>query len=142
VRPADSTPMRALRLVLVVFAVAAVGWFVLGEVQTRDLDRATDLTARAGTPSAALTKQILGLLDTASTLNPDRNVALLRSQAQTRSGRGAAAVRTALAVARAEPQNIDGWVVLGFAAGIVDPKLAALARTMEHELAPPVPVAP
>jgi hypothetical protein len=134
--------MRALRLALVAFAVAAVGWLALGEVQTRDLDHATDLTARAGTPSAALTQQILGLLDTAGTLNPDRNVALLRSQAQTRAGRSGAAVRTALVVARAEPRNIDAWVVLGFAAGNVDPKLAARARAKERELAPPVRAAP
>ncbi|HEY6526779.1 MAG TPA: hypothetical protein VIY10_23530 [Solirubrobacteraceae bacterium] len=117
-------------------------WFVLGAVQAHDENRATALIDAAGTPSPALTSQILHLLDVAATLNPDRDIALLRSQAQTRAGRDAAAVRTAQGVARAEPLNIDAWTVLAFAAQPIDPAEARLARAHQASLAPPVPAAP
>ena len=100
-------------------------WFVLGAVQAHDENRATALIDAAGTPSPALTSQILHLLDVAGTLNPDRDIALLRSQAQTRAGRDAAAVRTAQGVARAEPLNIDAWTVLAFAAQPIDSRRGA-----------------
>ena len=113
-----------------------------GHLQAHDENRATALIDSSGTPSRALTAQILHLLDTAGTLNPDRDIALLRSQALTRAGRGAAAVRTAQSVTRAEPLNIDAWTVLAFAAQPIDPAQARLARAHQASLAPPVPAAP
>jgi hypothetical protein len=127
---------------LAVSAAALCAWFVLGTVQAHDENVATALIDNTGTPSPALTHRILSLLDTAGTLNPDRDIALLRSQAQTRAGRDAAAVRTARAVTRAEPLNIDAWTVLAFAAQPIDPAQARLARAHQASLAPPVPSAP
>jgi len=132
----------ALRSALGLCAAALCGWFVLGAVQAHDQARATALIDRAGTPSAALTSHILHLLDVAGTLNPDRDIALLRSQAQSRAGRDAAALSTARRVARTEPQNIDAWTVLAFAAQPVAPAQARLARAQQRRLAPPVPPAP
>jgi hypothetical protein len=131
-----------LRWPLAVGAAALCAWFVLGTVQAHDENVATALIDNTGTPSPALTHRILSLLDTAGTLNPDRDIALLRSQAQTRAGRDAAAVRTARAVTRAEPLNIDAWTVLAFAAQPIDPAQARLARAHQASLAPPVPSAP
>ncbi len=127
-----------------VFALALIvcAWFALGQVQARDETHATALIDQPGTPTPALTAKILGLLHSAGTLNPDREVDLFRAQALTRAGDSAAAMRTAQAVVRAEPQNIDGWVALGFAAQRVDPGIAKLAQEKELELAPPVPPAP
>jgi O-Antigen ligase len=138
-RPRSAVPLRWL---IAAGATALCAWFVLGTVQAHDANRATALIDGPGTPSQALTSQILHLLDTAGTLNPDRNIALLRSQAQTRAGRDTAAVRTALGVARAEPLNIDAWTVLAFAAQPIDPVEAGLARARQASLAPPVPRAP
>jgi cytochrome c-type biogenesis protein CcmH/NrfG len=45
-------------------------------------------------------------------------------------------VAIARGVVRAEPQNVDGWIVLGFAARRVDPALARLAQARELQLAP------
>ncbi len=131
-----------LRWPLAAGAALLCAWFVLGTVQAHDESVATALIDRSGTPSPALTARILGLLDTAGTLNPDRDIALLRSQAQTRAGRNVAAVRTARGVTRAEPLNINAWTVLAFAAQPVDPTEARLARAHQHSLAPPVPSAP
>ena len=133
---------RSGRWLIAAGATVLCAWFVLGTVQAHDENRATALIDAAGTPSPALTSEILHLLDVAGTLNPDRDIALLRSQAQTRAGRDAAAVRTAQGVARAEPLNIDAWTVLAFAAQPIDPAEARLARAHQASLAPPVPAAP
>ena len=134
--------MLAPRLAVFAVAVAVCAWFVLGVVQTHDQTRATSLIDQSGTPTAALTAQILSLLGGAATLNPDRDIDVLRAQAQTRAGRSAAALATARRIVRAEPQNPDGWIVLGFAAGQADPSLARLAQAKLLALAPPVPPAP
>jgi hypothetical protein len=131
-----------LRWLLGLGAAALCAWFVLGTVQAHDQDSATSLIDSAGTPSPALTARILHLLNVAGTLNPDRDVALLRSQAQSRAGHDAAAMRTAQAAARAEPLDIDAWTVLAFAAQSADPAEARLARAQQARLAPPVPPAP
>jgi predicted nicotinamide N-methyase len=138
----DNPAMPALRWVLLAAAVVVCAWFALGAVQTHDEDRATTLVDRFSTPSPALTARILSMLSTAGTLNPDRNIELLRSEALTRAGRKAAGIAAARSVTRAEPQNVDAWVVLDFAAGSIDPALSSLARAQEQKLAPPVAAAP
>lgn len=134
--------MLAVRLAVVSLAVAACAWFGLGVVQAHDENRATALIDQTGTPSAALTARIMGLLDSAATLNPDRTIDILRAQAQTRAGRSDAGLATAERITRAEPRNVNAWVVLGFAAGQVAPRVARLAQAKLSELAPPVPAAP
>lgn len=130
--------MFALRLAVLGLAVAACAWFALGEVQTHDQTVAETLLDQSETPSAATTARIMSLLKTAGTLNPDRDIALDRSQAQTRGGHARVGVIIARKVVQAEPDNVDGWIVLGFAAHRVDPELARLARLREVQLAPPV----
>lgn len=134
--------MLAVRVVLVALAVVVCTWFVLGITQARDQSRAGALMFQPGTPSAAQTARILHLLDGAATLNPDRQVDLLRTLAEQRGGKDASAVRTVEAVVRAEPQNASAWVMLGSAAGASDPALARLARERVRELVPPVKTAP
>jgi hypothetical protein len=140
--PAGADRSAPLRWPLAAGAAVLCAWFVLGTVQAHDENVATALIDGHGAPSPALTTRILRLLDIAGTLNPDRDIALLRSQAQTRAGRDAAAVRTARAATRAEPLNIDAWTVLAFAAQPIDPAEARLARARQASLAPPVPPAP
>jgi hypothetical protein len=141
-RGLDNAAMLALRLAVLTVAVLACAWFVVSVGQTHDQTRATSLIDRPGTPSRSQTAEILRLLHGAGRLNPDRTIAVLRAQAQTRAGAQAAAVRTAAAVVRAEPRNIDAWVVLRFAARDVNPAESRLAAAMERRLAPPVPAAP
>jgi predicted Zn-dependent protease len=95
----------------------------------------------SGTPTRAQTAEILQLLDQASVLNPDRNIDLLRAQAEVRAGDAATAERQLKQVVHDEPMNVDAWIVLGFATRQRDPALASLASAKERELAPPVPPA-
>ncbi len=143
-RLALDNPRMPVPLMAVATAAAVVvcAWFALGAHQTHDEDAAVTLIDQSGTPSPAVTANILDLLDSAGTLNPDRNIALYRSQAQSRAGRSAAGLRTALAVARAEPLNIDAWTVVEFAAQTIDPAESRIAARHQLQLAPPVPVAP
>jgi cytochrome c-type biogenesis protein CcmH/NrfG len=134
--------MPAVRLAVLGLAVAACAWFALGVVQSHDQTKAETLLNQAGNAAPATTARIMSLLKTAGTLNPDRTIALDRSQAQTRAGNPRAGVATAQTVVHSEPQNIDGWIVLGFAARRVDPALARLALARELQLAPPVRRAP
>jgi hypothetical protein len=134
--------MLAVRLAVLLFAIAACAWFALAYVQARDLDRATELLDQPGTPSRAQTNEILSLLRTAGTLNPDRSVEIVRAQAEERAGQRAAALRTMEAVVRAEPKNAIAWLVLGFVASSQDPPLAKLAHLRVRQLVPPVRPAP
>lgn len=129
------------RFVPAVLALVVCTWFGLGIRQAHDQRRAVALMAQPGTPSPAQTADILHLLDHAGTLNPDRQIDLLRTQAEQRAGNDAAAVRAAERVVRAEPQNASAWVVLGFAAERGDPALARLAHQRVRELVPPVKAA-
>jgi hypothetical protein len=138
----DNPRMPVLRWALLACAVVVCAWLVLGEAQTRALDQATTLVDQPTTPAPAETAHILNLLSTAGTLNPDENVALLRSQTLTRAGDPRGGVRAAEQVAREEPMNADAWVVLGFAARKVDPSLASYANAQLAKLVPPVPATP
>ncbi len=138
----DNRLTPALRGALVLVAVIICAWFALGAVQARDQNHATDLIDSFATPTPALTARILSMLDTAHTLNPDRNVDLLRAQALTRSGYPSAGLRVAQRVVVAEPLNINAWTVLGFAARPAHPAQFRLAERKLRELAPPVPPAP
>jgi hypothetical protein len=140
----DNQPMAVLRWALLACALIVCAWLVLGEVQTHAQDNATALVDEPSVPTPALTAQILHLLSTAGTLNPDGNIGLLRSQALTRAHRSRAGVRAAEQVARDEPMNADAWVVLGFAAQHVasDSALVRYANAQLLKLVPPVPAAP
>lgn len=134
--------MLAVRVALIALAVVTGTWFVLGIVQARDQNRANTLMIQPGTPSAAQTAQILHLLDGAGTLNPDREIDLMRAQAEQRGGDYAAAVRTEEEVARDEPQNAYAWLALSLTAQRRDPALARLANQRVRQLSPPVKATP
>lgn len=138
----DNRSTSVVRGALVLVAVIVCAWFALGAVQTRDQNHATDLIDSVSTPTPALTADILSMLDTAQTLNPDRTVDLLRAQALIRGGHPSAGLRVAQRVVAAEPLNIDAWTVLGFAARLAHPAQFRLAERRLRELAPPVSPAP
>lgn len=134
--------MRAARFAIAALAVAACAWFVIGVIQADNQSRATALIQGGGTPTPAQTSQIQHWLDTAGTLNPDRNIDLLRAQAEVRAGQSVKALAVMKRVVREEPRNADAWIVLGFAAQEPDPALARFAHAKVLELAPRVPHAP
>src|SRR4029077_14864284 len=97
--------------------------------------------ARPGTPSRALTAEILAVLDSAATLNPDRQIALLRAEAEQRGGNDAAALRIAKGVVAAEPENVFAWLEVAYTA-VGHPDIIRFAQARERQLVPPVPAAP
>ncbi|HEX4673035.1 MAG TPA: hypothetical protein VH279_12250 [Solirubrobacteraceae bacterium] len=134
--------MRAARLAIAALAVSACAWFVIGVIQSDNESRATAAINGGGTPTRAQTAQIEHWLDSAGTLNPDRNIDLLRAQAEVRAGQSAKALALMKRVVGDEPRNADAWIVFGFAAESQSPALTRLAHAEVLKLAPPVPRAP
>jgi predicted Zn-dependent protease len=134
--------MRAARLAIAALAVAACAWFVIGVIQSDNESRANAAINGGGTPTLAQTAQIEHWLDSARTLNPDRNIDLLRAQAEVRAGQSAKALALMKRVVRDEPRSADAWIVFGFAAQSQSPALARHAHAEVLKLAPPVPRAP
>lgn len=126
------------RVGLVVLALAVCAWYAIGVRQSRDQAAAEGIVQGNVTPTPSVTRHALDLLDSAGTLNPDRAIDLLRAQALVRAGEAPQALRLMKSVVAAEPDNVDAWIVYGFAAGSRDPAAARLARAKRLELAPPV----
>lgn len=121
---------------LAVVAAAAVAWFVLGVVQTHGLNAATAIAAQRA-PSAAQARHANALLDTAATLNPDQQIAIVRSQLAFARGEKARARRLAAAATHAEPDNAQAWLQLvRVSAGRPSERRRAFIRLVR--LVPPV----
>jgi alkylation response protein AidB-like acyl-CoA dehydrogenase len=129
----------AVRAGLIVVAVIAAAWFVIGIRQSTGLNRAQTILGSARTTlSAAQAGQARAAIDEASTLNPDRQVELDRSLLALDRGQSVTARHDAAAVTRAEPQNLDAWVALARTAGD-DPALFSLALERVRQLEPRLP---
>lgn len=102
--------MALIRVGLIALAVVVCGWFALGAHQTHDLDAATALVSGSAAPSPAQAQHISSLLSSAATLNPDRQVDVLRGELETAQRRYASARQTLSAVIRSEPQNLTAWI--------------------------------
>jgi cytochrome c-type biogenesis protein CcmH/NrfG len=131
-----------LGLRLAVLGAAAVGcaWFVLGLVQARDQAAASAIVSRLSALTPAQSARAAGLLATAGTLNPDRQIDLLRAELRLHRHdvRGAAAILRA--VVRDEPDDVAAWDLLGAALRGTDPAGARAANARVRELVPPVPL--
>jgi hypothetical protein len=106
-----------IRVGLAVGALVVSAWFGLGWVQARDTGRANALLAPGHRLSPAQAARASGWLRSAGTLNPDRQVDLLRARLAFNQGHAPAAVRIIESVTRSEPLNVFAWVQLGFTAG-------------------------
>jgi cytochrome c-type biogenesis protein CcmH/NrfG len=134
-------PILAARLAVLAVALAACAWFALGAVQVHDQSRAAALIPDRNTLTETQANRIFHLLDRAGTLNPDRNIDILRAETYLHTGDAAAAEREMLRVVRAEPMNIEAWFLLEIASAPVDRATERLAIAKQRELAPPVPAA-
>lgn len=107
---------RVWRVVLVAVAVVVAAWFALGVRQAVNTTRATALIAGQGRLTPAQARHARSLLNSAATLNPDRTVSLLRGELALAENHNASAQRILLALVHSEPQNLDAWVQLAYAA--------------------------
>jgi predicted Zn-dependent protease len=128
----------AFRTGMIALALAAAAWFALGIRQAHELTTVSAQLARSPRLSAAQARSADALLDAAGTLNPDKQVALLRGQVALAAGGAAAAQRIFLQLARGEPMNINAWAWLVRAAGS-DHRLIRLGLEHIAQLSPKVP---
>jgi len=133
--------MLAVRLAVLAASLVACAWFALGAVQVHDQNRAAALIPDQNSLTAAQAHTILRLLDRAGTLNPDRNIDILRAETYLHTGEPRAAEREMLRVVRAEPMNIEAWFLLEIASAPQDRATERLAIAEQQQLAPPVPLA-
>ncbi|HEX3688723.1 MAG TPA: hypothetical protein VHV28_03475 [Solirubrobacteraceae bacterium] len=101
--------MRALRPALLLVAVAACAWFVLGARQSHAVDQATNVV-EATAPTPGQLRAAAADLRSASFMNPDRTLDILQARVAIRQQRLAQARRILSAVTRAEPQNLEAWI--------------------------------
>jgi hypothetical protein len=127
--------LRLVRVGLAAGALLVSAWFGLGWVQARDTGRASALVASGNRLSPGRAGQVRAWLRSAGTLNPDRQVDLLRARLAFDQGAYLAATRIVQSVTRSEPLNVFAWVQLGFTAGAAhQPHLAQLAVTRAAHL--------
>jgi hypothetical protein len=126
-----------LRLILATVSIVAIAWFVLGARQAREISDATSIV-QGSSVSAPQARQAGQMLDAAATLDPDRQVQLLRAVLESQLNHYARARSIVEQVTRAEPDNIVAWDLLVQLAGR---NVHLLARAFEHvaALEPTVP---
>ncbi len=130
--------MTVVRVVGALIALVLCAWFGLGVVQSRDTDRAAAVAGQTAPLTATDVHRARTLLSTAGTLNPDRQVDLLRAQLDVRRGELGPARTILFGVVRSEPMNVDAWAGLALASA-GDPSLFRLAVFKVRALAPVVP---
>lgn len=127
--------MRFASALIVVVAVLACAWFVLGIRQAHELSEATAIVNQSSAPTAAEAARATSLLRSAGTLNPDRDVELLRAALALDENNFEGARRILEAVVRNEPMNVEAWALLATAAGS-DPRLEREALNHVAQLHP------
>jgi hypothetical protein len=108
-RIGDHEGVRVLRSALLLVAVVACAWFVLGVRQSRAVDQATTAVTAAN-PTAGQLRAAAAQLRSATFLNPDRSVDILQARVAILQHRLPQARRILAAVTRAEPQNLEAWI--------------------------------
>lgn len=104
------------RVALLLVAIVACAWFVLGVRQAHEIAGATAIVSSAAHLSASQAARADSLLSDAGTLNPDTQVQLLRAQVALERGNRGRALALVRRVNSLEPDNIAGWLALERAA--------------------------
>lgn len=135
--PARTVGWSLLRAALACLALVTCAWFALSVHQAHALGAATSIISQSTPLTQAQARRAASLLDSAGTLNPDRQVEVLRGQLALARGDAPAAQRILVGVVRAEPQNLNAWIVL-VRASKGSPALFKLALARIDQLLPPV----
>jgi predicted Zn-dependent protease len=128
----------AARIVMLVLAVLACAWFVVGIRQAPGVQRATAIVSESESAAIghARAREALAALDGAATLNPDTEVQILRARIALEQGDPAGARRILASVVRAEPMNLEAWIWMANASAD-DRRERAIAFSHVLELVPP-----
>jgi Flp pilus assembly protein TadD len=128
----------AVRLAIVVLALAGAGWLGVELRSSGAQDRMIGLAFTRRTPAKADLAKAQALAPRARTLNPDVRVDESLGVLRLRTGDRAGAVAAFRRLARREPRNAELWAALAQAAKGYDETLATFARSRARALAPPV----
>jgi predicted Zn-dependent protease len=90
-------------------ALVVCAWFALGIHQAKNTDAAAALVTGTSRLSPSQADHAASLLRSAKTLNPDRQVDVLRAELDLGQGNRAGARRILERVVAAEPQNALAW---------------------------------
>jgi predicted Zn-dependent protease len=123
---------------LALLALVVAAWFGLSWYQAQQTGKASALV-NGGRLTAGQALQARDALRSASTLNPDLTVNVLRGQLALDQGRYRAAIRVLSSVTAREPLNLTAWAELGIAAAKAgDRQVLATAGRHVAILIPPV----
>ena len=126
----------AVRVLIVVLALAAAGFLAVQERGARAADRLTG--AALVDPDPAALPAAAALERTATRLNPDTQPLLDLAIAEARAGRYESAASRIAQVTRREPRNARAWTLLCSVAKRYDSDLAATACARLRVLVPPL----
>ena len=130
-----------MRVVVLVLAVVAAAWYVLGIRQAQGVNRASSIVSSAGRLDPPRARHASQELRSAAFLNPDRQVAVLRAQLRYDQGDLAGARAILKRVVLSEPDNLQAWILLA-RASVGDLKDFYAAAYRIRQLVPPVPPPP
>lgn len=123
------------RLLLIVAAVGAIAWLVPElEASVLFADGQAELSARPA--SRAHLERARARYRAAARHTADTTSAIREAGMDYVLGQPAAALQILRAVLRREPDNYEAWSGVRFAAGQIDPPLAARAVARMHDLNP------
>jgi hypothetical protein len=128
-----------VRTLVALLALAAAAWFAVGAHQAQDTTQASAIVSSVTRLSAAQANSASDLLTSAAFLNPDRTVDLLRAQLDLDRGKVTSARRILKAVIRAEPKNLEAWLLMERASASDVRESLVANYVIEHFLAPPIP---
>jgi hypothetical protein len=101
--------VRLLRPALLLVAVLACAWFVIGVRQAHEVNAASNVIT-APRHTVAQLRGAAAQLRAAAFLSTDRTVDILRGRVAIEQRRLAQARRILGGVVRAEPQNLEAWI--------------------------------
>jgi hypothetical protein len=101
---------RALRGGLVVLAVLAAAWFLIGARQAHELDAATNLINHQAGNTARASDRTLALLRSADFLYPGDQVDLLRARLALERREYPRAKQLIAEATRSEPDDLNAWI--------------------------------
>ena len=101
--------MRVARVAVILFALVCCAWLALGARQAHLVNQATGLVAPGHRLSPQQARHASDLLHSASTLNPDLQVDVLRGQLAIDQGHLAEARQILRSVILREPKNLAAW---------------------------------
>ncbi len=132
------TGTRAITLLGAAFAAAACLWFALGWHQAKSTDAAAAQLLATPHPTARQIDHMKSLVASAGRLNPDREPAMLSADLLERAGKSAAALRAVTKLTRAEPENVEYWILAYDWTDPADTQARQRLLTRIEALQPPV----